>query len=104
LISHFKTKDFDAIVELNYFGHLAQRSLKLDFMDHSIEADIKTMKVDFYKNLKLVDSITLPGEYKDMYVNQWKYFFANMNNPSIMNNLSEASNVFSTLLQLNTKL
>lgn len=101
MLSHFKNEQFDSVVELNYFGHLKERSIKVDFGDHSIEADIKALKINFYKNLQLVDTVEFPGKYEDMFLDQWKYFLDNMKGKYIMNNLQEASNVFSILQKIN---
>ena len=104
MLSHFRNDKFSSIVELNYFGHLKERSIKVDFEDHSIEANLKELKINFYKRLQLVDTVTFPGKYEDMYIEQWHYFLANMKEKYIMNNLQEASNVFSILHKINGNL
>jgi len=103
LFAEFETEYCDAVVNINYQSHFRERGFKIDFNDKTIVGDIRANRIDFYEKFEKVNSKTFDEPYDEMYVKQWKYFFENKNNPSLMNNLSDALPVFELLCKMNKK-
>jgi predicted dehydrogenase len=103
LHAEFRTGRCLATVELNYHGHYPQRTMKIDFKDHTLFCDLKTHIIEVYKGLHLTDKVIFEDKYEEMYVKQWNYFFDNLKNEDLMNNLEDASAVFHYLVSMNHK-
>lgn len=103
LVSDFRTTYCDALVELNYHGHVRERMIKVDFENYTAVGDLRNHRIEFYRNLQVTEVKNFEGTFDEMYIKQWDYFFKNMHDPALMNNLEEASEVFSVLCQINQR-
>jgi predicted dehydrogenase len=101
LVAAFETELCGANVNINYHGHYRERGFKIDFDDCTLVGDVRNNKIDFYKNFELVRTEKFNESFDEMYFDQWNYFFSNMKNPALMNNLAEARPVFELLCQMN---
>lgn len=103
LLAEFETEKCRSVVQLNYHGHVRERKVKIDFAEHSIVGDLRNHTIEIYEKLNLKETIKFDGTYDSMYNKQWKYFIDNKDNPKIMNNIDEASYLFSVLCKINTR-
>ena len=74
-------------------------SANLNFKDLSVVGDLIDAKIKEYKKEKLAKSDQLSYEKGEEYKEQLKYFFENINNNQMMNNLLEASELFRKILK-----
>lgn len=93
-----ETKQSPANIHINFLSQLRQRYIQVDFDNLTIIGDIISAKVIEYKDEKLVKTIKLDYENGEEYKEQMKYFFDNIDNNRMMNNLVEASGLFKQII------
>lgn len=81
-------------IHINFFSHLRQRYVQIDFDGMTVIGDIVNAEVKEYKDEKLQKTLKLNYDNGQEYKSQIEYFFDNINNPKMMNNLEEASDLF----------
>lgn len=94
-----ETKKGPVNIHINFFSQFRQRYIQIDFEESTILADLISAEIKQYQNESLKDSKRLDYDKGQEYTDQIKYFFDNINNPEMMNNLSEASNLFSKIIE-----
>lgn len=95
---HVSTKLGPANIHINFFSQLRQRYIQIDFEDLTVIGDIFNAEIREYKNETLYKSLKLDYDKGQEYKEQIKYFFDNINNPKMMNNLEEAANLFKKII------
>ena len=91
--------DVPVNLHLNFLSRHDERTIKIDFKDGYIIGDIITGKVTyFYKEKR--EEFRFNPERNEFFKEQLRYFFENINNPSIMNNLDESKGLLEKMLEL----
>ncbi|MFH1791013.1 MAG: Gfo/Idh/MocA family oxidoreductase [Candidatus Omnitrophota bacterium] len=85
-------------MHINFLSHIAERSVKIDFEHGYVIGDLVANNVDyFYKGRDKRYAFTAG---RDEYLRkQLEYFFANIGNESIMNNIGEAKALLAKVLE-----
>ncbi len=85
-------------IHLNFNSLLNERTIKVDFEDGYAEANLITNRVEiFYRGS--MDTYEYPLDRDGYLTEQSQYFFDNIGNPSIMNNLAEAKDLLVAILR-----
>lgn len=92
------TDSAPANIHINFLSQLHQRYIQVDFENLSIIGDIISAQVTEYEDEKLVKTIKLDYDKGQEYKEQMKYFFENINNPDMMNNIKEAENLYRKII------
>ena len=93
-----KTKKCIVNLHLNFISKIKERSIKIDFKNFSIETDLNTGKFIKHYSNKISSKKYIISKEK-VYLNQLDYFFSNINNNKMTNNLEEASVLFYKLIK-----
>lgn len=94
-----KTLKAHAHIHLSFFSHMNQRKIKIDLSHQSIVADLLKGTVECYQDKKLTQTLTFDIKPEDLYNKQIDFFLSNINNPDMMNNVSQASELFRKIYQ-----
>lgn len=86
-------------VHLNFMSRIVERTIKIDFDEFSLSADLNTGCIAEYRDEQQETRFEFPAERHLTYEGQMKYFFENIDNPSMMNNVSEAAVLFRQIMQ-----
>lgn len=97
------TKICPGNIHINFLSNLSQRYIQLDFEKFSIIGDILNSEIREFRNEKLNKRRKLDYHQAQEYEDQLKYFFKNLNNPKMMNNLSDASRLFKKIITFKEK-
>lgn len=97
------TKASSVNIHINFLSHHSQRYVQIDFDDMTVIGDIINAEIKEYKNEILEKSYKLKYDKGQAYVTQIKYFFDNINNANMMNNLVEASDLFRKIIKFKNK-
>ena len=89
-----QTKKGPVNIHLNFLSHHHQRRIQMDFKDRSVDGDLMKGEVSVYQKGKLVSQKRYAGTLEHCYERQIKYFFENIHNPHMMNNVKEAAELF----------
>lgn len=89
-------------IHINFLSHLRQRYIQIDFEDLTVIGDIINVEIKEYKNEMLNNSYKLKYDKGQEYAAQIKYFFDNINNPNMINNLVEAADLFREIIAFKT--
>lgn len=92
------TDSAPANIHINFLSQLRQRYIQVDFENLTIIGDIISAQVTEYEDGKLVKTIKLDYDKGQEYKEQMKYFFENINNPDMMNNIKEAENLYRKII------
>lgn len=85
-------------IHINFLSHLRQRYIQIDSDQLTIVGDIINAEIKEYKNEMLKGTFKLDYDKGQEYQEQIKYFFDNIDNPGMMNNLLEAESLFSKII------
>ncbi len=88
-------------LHIDFHSRLNRREIILDFLDHTIVADLISNKITIIREPDNQEVIEFDFERDEMYLSQLKYFFSNLGNQSIMNGLDEALDVFKIVSSVN---
>jgi len=83
-----------ANVHINFCSHLHQRLVRIDFKNISVVGDIINNTVCEYKDNKITKDYLFKSSRDDVYKKQLDYFFDNIGNSQMMNNILEAVDLF----------
>lgn len=86
-------------INLNFFSQLKQRYIQIDFENLTVIGDLVNAEIKEYQNEILGDHLKLNYEKGQEYILQFQYFFDNINNPNMMNNVPEASILFKKIIE-----
>lgn len=85
-------------IHINFLSQLRQRYIQFDFDDLTIIADLINAEIKEYKNEDLKNTIKIDYEKGQEYLSQLKYFFDNIENTRMMNNLVDAANLYKKII------
>lgn len=85
-------------IHINFFSQKNQRIIQIDFKELTVVGDLVNSTVEEYKNEKLVVKKEFEKERNFSFEKQIKYFFDNIDNTKMMNNLIEASDLFKKII------
>jgi predicted dehydrogenase len=88
-----------ANIHINFLSHLRQRSIQIDFEDMTVVGDIIAPEIREYKKEKLVKTMLMEIPSNYMYEKQIEYFFKNLNNPAMINNLIDAGKIYRKIIK-----
>jgi len=89
-----ETDSGPANVHINFCSHLNQRLVRIDFKHISVVGDIINNTVYEYRDNKIAKEYSFKATRDDVYRKQLDYFFDNMGNAQMMNNIFEAADLF----------
>ncbi len=92
-----------ANIHVDFFSHVKQRVIRIDFREMTIIADLINGKVEEFKNERPVRRYYLPDDKNISYINQIGYFLENIDNPRMMNNVFESREVFAKIMEFKEK-
>jgi hypothetical protein len=85
-------------LHLNFFSKKLERKIVIDFSDSSyLEGDLINNRLSVCSTNK-IKHYQYNISRNDIYLKQLAYFFKNINNKEMMNNLIEASSLFKKIL------
>lgn len=93
-----KTETTPVNIHINFLSQLPQRYIQVDFEGLTVIGDIINAEIKEYRNESLEKSYKLKYHKNQEYEEQIKYFFNNLNNLKIMNNLTEATTLFKKII------
>lgn len=93
------TKFTPVNIHINFLSQLKQRFVQIDFDQLSVYGDIQNLTIKEYREEKLSKEIKLSYNKGQEYEEQLKYFFDNIENPNMMNNLLESEKLFKKLIE-----
>lgn len=97
------TKKAPANIHINFFSQILQRYVQIDFNDLTLVGDIINAEISEYRNEKLENKFKVDYHKNQPFEEQMKYFFNNINNPSMMNNLLEAEKLYRKIIEFKGK-
>lgn len=95
-----ETKLGPANIHINFMSHLPQRTVQIDFQGFSVEGDLIRNSVTEYLKNGRIRKYKLKDGLECAYADQAKYFFANLSNQKMMNNIFEAAELLKVMHQL----
>lgn len=98
-----KHKNITSNIHLSYVGHIPQRKITVDTTEGSCHVDLMNNTFETKGDgLNIKESHAIDKDA--MYLNQLNYFFDNLSNRDLENNLFEASHLFQQLLSFKQSL
>lgn len=86
-------------IHINFLSQLNQRYVQIDFEGFTIIGNLISPEILEYADYKLKGKLKF-DYYRDLpYEQQLKYFFDNIGNPKMMNNLIEAADLYKKIIQ-----
>lgn len=85
-------------LHINFFSHKNQRIIQIDFKNLTVVGDLINSTIEEYKNEELISKRSFESERNFSFEKQLEYFFKNIDNPRMMNNLPEASKLFKQII------
>ena len=83
-----------ANVHLSFLSHHHRRSIRLCFAERTITADLLANTIHVYQHDHCTEAFTLPIERDALFEKQMDFFWSNVHNPAMMNNVLEAADLF----------
>lgn len=90
-------------LHIDFLSHKNRREIQIDFENLTVVADLISCKIEEYKKEKLVKTIEFNYQRDDSFKQQLEYFFKNIDNPKMMNNLLDASILYKKIIKFKTK-
>lgn len=90
-------------LHINFFSHKRQRIIQIDYKKMTVVGDLTNSTIEVYKKEKLISKRSYPNKRNISFENQLDYFFKNIDNPKMMNNLIEASRLFKKIIAFKKK-
>ncbi len=92
------TSTAPANIHINFLSHQALRQVHIDLGDSTLVGDLLTGEIKHFKKEKLYKNIKLDYYRDQLFEQQLKYFFKNIDNPQMMNSLIEADPLFKQII------
>jgi len=86
-------------LHLDFCSRHTERTIKIDLEDEYVFADLISGKVEFHKGAKNVKTKLFEIDRNSIHRKQIEYFFKNIDNPAMMNNVSDASILFRKIIE-----
>ncbi|MFA6569616.1 MAG: Gfo/Idh/MocA family oxidoreductase [Bacteroidota bacterium] len=90
-------------IYVNYFGQIQERNIIIDYERISVKGDLINNSITEYKNYKRINQYYLTRGKDNSYEKQLEYFFDNLENTRMMNNIFEASDLFKQIILFKDK-
>ncbi len=90
-------------LHIDFLSHKNRREIQIDFENLTVVADLINCTIEEYKKEKLVKTMKFKYQRDDSFKAQLEYFFKNIDNPKMMNNLKEASILYKKIIKFKTK-
>ncbi|MCK5579887.1 MAG: Gfo/Idh/MocA family oxidoreductase [Candidatus Omnitrophica bacterium] len=84
-----ETKKGPANIHINFFSHVNERKVQIDFKDRYIEGDLLKNTVTEYREGQKRKTVEYKGDISTCFEKQIRYFLKNLNNPNMMNSIFE---------------
>ncbi len=81
-------------IHINMMSQIKQRQIQIDFSDHSVVGDLIGNTIVEYRFGKPFKKRSVGKGLDEAYRDQLEYFFRNIHNHNMMNNVSEAAHLF----------
>lgn len=88
-----------ANLHISFFSHHFERRLVVDFEGGYVSGDLNKFNVEILKNEK-INVFTYTNEKAVFYKAQLEYFFNNLDNPGLMNSLTESKELLIKLMKI----
>lgn len=98
-----QTKLGPANLHINFFSHKNQRIVQIDFKNLTVIGDLINSTIEEYKKEELVSKKTFDKERNFSFEKQLEYFFKNIDNPKMMNNIPEAIPLYKKIIAFKKK-
>lgn len=85
-------------IHIDFLSQLRQRYIQIDFGGLTVVGDLINAEIKEYEGDIVKNSIKLEYEKGQEYKEQLKFFFDNIDNPKMMNNLPEAADLFKKII------
>ncbi len=89
-----------ANVHINFLSHIPQRTIQVDGKERSFVGDLLKCTLVEFQHGSPTEQYDVVCDRDFTYRAQLEYFFSNLDNPEMMNNVHEAVKVFSTLMKI----
>ncbi|MDE2223581.1 MAG: Gfo/Idh/MocA family oxidoreductase [Candidatus Omnitrophica bacterium] len=83
-----------ASIHLSFLSHLHQRQIIAYLQESTVVADLIKNDILIYKENAVIEQMNFSIEREELFRRQLNFFFSNIDNPSMSNNIIEASNLF----------
>lgn len=98
-----KTKSGPVNIHLNFFSQKTENKITVNFKDLTVTGDLINSTIEEWKGGKMIKREKFAKERNISFEAQLEYFFKNINNPKMMNNLSEAAPLFKKIINFKQK-
>lgn len=85
-------------IHINFMSHHKQRIIQIDFAKMTVVGDLISSNICIYEREKLVTQLKYQTGIPETYEKELKYFFENVKNPKMMNNLADAAKLFRQII------
>lgn len=85
-------------IHLDFLSQLRQRYIQIDFEGLTVVGDLINAEIKEYEGETIKNNIRLEYERGQEYKEQLEYFFDNIDNPGMMNNLTQAADLFKKII------
>lgn len=89
--------DIPVNIHLDFLSQLRQRYIQIDIEGLTVVGDLINAEIKEYEGEAVKNNIRLKYERGQEYEEQLEYFFDNIDNPKMMNNLIEAADLFKNI-------
>lgn len=85
-------------LHINFFSHRNERIIQIDFQNLTVVGNLLNSSIEEYKKEKLISVKKFEVERNFSFESQLDYFFKNIDNPKMMNNLIDASVLYKKII------
>jgi len=85
-------------LHINFLSHKKQRLIQIDFKNLTVIGDLVNCTIEEYKNEKMISRKQFGTDRNISFSSELEYFFKNIDNPQMMNNLSDASSLYKKII------
>jgi len=86
-------------LHLDFLSRHRERTIKIDLENEYIFADLISGKIEFHKSADSMKTKHFEMDRDAMHKKQIEYFFKNINNPAMMNNVTDAAVLFKKIIE-----
>lgn len=94
-----KTKLGPANIHLNFFSQKTENKITINFKNLTVIGDLINSTIEEWRGDKIIKREKFAKDRNVSFEAQLEYFFKNINNPKMMNNLSEAAPLFRKIIK-----
>lgn len=86
-------------LHIDFFGHRRERIIQINFRNLTVVGDLVNSQIEEYRKEKVIRVKKFEVERNFSFESQLDYFFKNIDNPKMMNNLIEASVLYKKIIK-----